>query len=268
MNILYINLDAAAARRAWMENQFSELGIKAHRVSAVTSGNLSEKASGITFGSDIGRKWFDAEKACLLSHRECWKRIAEGADEFGAIFEDDVHLSSDAADFLTDAAWIPSGLDVVKIETYLQKVWTDKRRIRVRGRSLHRLKSNHFGSAGYILNRDAAAKLLKHSTHVEMPSDHLVFNPAYNFGLRVWQLSEAICIQDDRLNAKEALFPSQISSSADRVGIHREKPKSVGKKIIRELSRIYEQARVLAANPIRPIRMQRTIIEYRGDKCS
>lgn len=265
MLTLYINLDSAKSRREWMERQFSERGIDAERLSAITTDEISSKTAGITFGNRMGRDWMDAEKACFLSHRECWRRISEGQDEFGAVFEDDVHLSTDAAEFLMDEKWIPSGADVVKIETYLRRVWTDRRKVHAHGRSLRRLRSNHIGAAGYILSRDAAQKLLDASTHIEMPLDHLVFDPAYNHGLRVWQMIDAICIQDDRLNADEARFLSQISASDDRAVNRREKPKSKAKKILRELGRISNQAAGFAANPLRPITMQRTIVGYRSN---
>lgn len=263
---LYINLDTARARRDWMERQFSARGIKAERISAVTIEEVSSKAGGTTFGNRMDRPWLGAEKACALSHRECWKRIVDGNDEFGTIFEDDVHLASDAAEFVTDSAWIPSGTEVVKLETFLQRVWIAKRHVLVRGRALHRLKSNHIGSAGYILSRKAAATLLEKTTNIEMPLDHLIFDPAHNFGLKVWQLSEAICIQDDRLNTKDTRFISQISSNDNRAVNRRGKPASRGKKILRELTRIYLQAYRPAKNLTRSITERHTVIDYRQNE--
>ncbi|OWY07497.1 hypothetical protein B6V72_18880 [Thioclava sp. F34-6] len=263
---LYINLDTAGERRDWMEHQFSALGIKAERISAVTIGEVSSKAGGTTFGNRMGRPWLGAEKACALSHRECWKRIVDGNDEFGTIFEDDVHLASDAAEFVTDSAWIPSGVDVVKLETYLQKVWIAKRPVPARGRALHRLNSNHRGSAGYILSREAAATLLEKTTNIEMPLDHLIFDPVYNFGLKVWQLSDAICIQDDCLNTQETRFKSLISCNADRAVNRRGKPASMGKKILRELTRIYLQAYRPMKNLARSIKERHTVIYYRQNE--
>ncbi|KEP67864.1 glycosyl transferase [Thioclava dalianensis] len=263
MITLYINLDSAESRREWMERQFKARVIDAERVRAVTIDDLSSKTAGITFGNRMGRDWVDGEKACFLSHRECWRRIADGEDAFGAVFEDDVHLSADAAAFLTDESWIPPGADVVKIETYMTRVWLDKRCIVANGRSLHRLRSTHIGGAGYILSREAAARLFECSTHVAMPLDHLVFDPVYNYRLRVWQLNEAICIQDDLLNSKDALFTSQISESDVRAVNRKAKPKSKGKKIVRELNRIYKQVVDLASNPAWPITMRRSIISYR-----
>jgi len=259
---LYINLDTAGARREWMEHQFSARGIKAERIIAVSIEEVSLEADGITFGNQMERPWLDAEKACCLSHRKCWKRIVNGNDEFGAVFEDDVHLASDSAEFVTNSAWIPSGVEAVKLETYSNKVWIDKRHMLVQGRALHRLKSNHYGSAGYILSRKAAATLLEQTTNIKMPLDHLIFDPIYNFGLPVWQLSEAICIQDDRLDTQETRFKSQISSSSDLAINRPRKPASKGEKILRELTRIYLQALGLPKNLARSITMHRTVIDY------
>lgn len=259
----YINLDSAVARRDWMEGQFSKLGITAQRVSAVTVEEVSQKPSGITFGNRMGRPWFDAEKACFLSHRECWKRIVEGNHDFGAIFEDDVHFSPDAAKFLSGSWWIPQGVEVIKLETYLHKVMFEKRGVPVLDRSLHRVLSTHIGGAGYILHRDAAAILLEKSMFVEMPLDLLLFDPDHNFGFQFWQLNAAICVQDDRLRQKAPQFESQIAPSSSRGVGNRSKPKSLGGKVFREIIRVCRQINFIANHPSRPFKMRRAVVEYR-----
>jgi Glycosyltransferase involved in LPS biosynthesis len=258
----YINLDTAQKRRDFMERQFSEMGIATHRISAVTIEELSKKPNGIEFGNRMGRPWLDGEKATFLSHRECWKRIVEGNHDFGAIFEDDVHFSADAADFISEDTWIPPYIDVVKLETYLTKTTLSKRRIPAHSRFLHRLEDKHLGGAGYVLSRNAAVKLLSASTKVEMPVDHLIFDPDFNSDLSVWQLCDAICIQDDRMFQGNSEFKSQVTDSSNISARKRRGKMSNGAKILRELRRVSRQAERLAKNPARPFTTRRTVVEY------
>ena len=62
-----------------------------------------------------GLGWDDP---ALASHLEACRRIAASGEPWGAVLEDDMWFSDDAARFLAGWDWIPAGVDLVKLETY------------------------------------------------------------------------------------------------------------------------------------------------------
>ena len=110
-----INPDRGPDRLPFMPDQFDSLKSRAMRPARVelvrvpavdathsamlrrlrvTTGIFVPSSRGI-FRISLRRGLSKAEIACFLSHRECGRRIAEGPDAFGAVFEDDVVFSDE-----------------------------------------------------------------------------------------------------------------------------------------------------------------------------
>lgn len=259
----YINLDEATARRDWMETSFAAMGLSASRMRAVRIDEIPDRDPEVNIGNLMRRPWIEAEIACFLSHRECWKRIAAGDEPFGAVFEDDVHFAPGAPAFLRDSSWIPAGVELVKLETILSKTLLSRQALAAQDRLLRRLDGLHLGAAAYVLSRPAAQQLLARSRQLDVPVDHLIFNPA-QYGLRFapWQLCPAICIQDDRLTPDATRLGSQISETY-RGLTPRPKPKSLLGKVHRELTRPLKQAARLLQDPARLVQRPRQIVPFR-----
>lgn len=188
MKVFVINLDRRPDRLAHMSGIFDGLRLKFDRISAVdgTKPSFSQYAR-------------PGEIACFLSHRECWRRIVEENLPSAAILEDDLHFAPGAAAILGSGAWVPPEADIIKIETMLRPTKLDKSPVAcVSDRELYRLRSSHFGSAGYILTRQGAERLLNASETFNAPVDHFMFDVRTPFVRQsmILQLYPAICVQD------------------------------------------------------------------------
>lgn len=194
-----INLDRDADRLEGMRVQFERLGLRFSRVPGVDGRNLTAEQIAYHQANPRRARLGAAEVGCILSHRECWLRIAEGPDPYGAVFEDDVDLSPDAAAFLASAAWIQGAPDIVKLETISTPVKiAGEPAFSHAGRDFTRLVNLHAGAAGYILSRAAAGKLLANADIIEKNFDVFVFDPriAKPFPLLILQAEPALCIQE------------------------------------------------------------------------
>lgn len=191
MKCLVINLDRSTDRLAHITSEFAKIGVAFERVSAVdaSAGSPIPASPHLTKG----------EIACSLSHRKCWQIIADGADQYGAVFEDDAVFSGDARSFLSDYSWVPVDADIVKLETLFEKTRIGSHQIEIgNGYAVARLFGSHSGTAGYIISKSAARKLL-HSTRrrITGTADHFLFDATSLTCIlsRNYQLTPAVCAQ-------------------------------------------------------------------------
>lgn len=151
MRVYCINLDRSTLRLAHMQRIFAAEGLSFTRFAAVDGGQISGVARGLTKG----------ELGCLLSHRAVWQEIATSGAPFAAIFEDDIHISHRLAAFLNGISVLPSGADILKLETMNYPVTLDKKPVaEIANVRLKRLRSAHLGSAGYVVSKACATRLL------------------------------------------------------------------------------------------------------------
>ena len=176
-----------------------------NRISAIDGQSLND----LEFVSQINQqKMTKNEIACILSHRKVWQKIVDNKIPCACILEDDVNLSSSFPNFIRDISWLPDSFDVIKIETFLDRVSLSYKKTIARDRILRQLGSMHAGSAGYIVSLKGAIKLLNIAQHLDRPLDHLMFEvKTTRSEFRVMQLSPALCIQE------EVLLPDVAPSS-------------------------------------------------------
>ncbi len=244
MKCYLINLDRAQERLARMETLLGNLGLPFERVAAIDGKALSiDEMQALGLSKTIDRTLRPTEYACALSHYKCIEAIAEGDDAYALVLEDDVHFSAAARRFLTAADWIPQDADIVKIETYLQRV-----RLRAgprldRKHRLFRLLSLHYGCAAYIVSREAARKIRRFPNFFDWPADHTFFNPEAGLfpQLVVYQMSPAIAIQDDmNTQTHRDMLVSQIDHISYFEGANRKRRGLA--KAWREFARLFERA--------------------------
>jgi glycosyl transferase family 25 len=102
---------------------------------------------------------------------------------------------------LQDAAWIPPGTNLIKLEHYgpaSQSVLLSDFKDVGQGFRLGRMRSRHTGGAAYILSR-RAAELLLQTSRFDLPVDHLLFNPNNSklfARLQPWQLLPTVARQE------------------------------------------------------------------------
>lgn len=240
-----INLDRSVERFRFVASQFDQLGVPYERISAVDAGSAGVIVEDYQRNFSDWPKLYPAEVACFLSHVICWKKIASGADDHGAIFEDDILISSQIGTYLTSKV-IPKEVDLLKIESFMYEVKFSRfGGVRVGSNMAFRAASFHPGTAGYILSKTAAQRLLKmYEGGINCPVDHFLFdkNFAVSRSLGVFHLSNALCVQEDRLNVDNPVFTSQIAvRSVDDIKCANlmNNKKTVIQKIFREIKRIY-----------------------------
>jgi glycosyl transferase, family 25 len=193
MKLFLINLDRRSDRLRHMTEILDGLGLPFTRISAV---------DGMQLPMGEVQRWGSlppGATACFLSHRECWKRVIHEALPYAIVLEDDLHLAPDAASLLCNGDWVPKEADVVKLETRVCRTRVDKAvAAAISGRSLHRLRSSHMGTGGYVVTRKGAERLLALSERLEAPVDHFMFNSGLPSAasLTTFQLVPAVCVQD------------------------------------------------------------------------
>ncbi|MDQ0394249.1 glycosyltransferase family 25 protein [Labrys monachus] len=140
----------------------------------------------------------DTDIACALSHRKAWKLLLDSDDRWLAVFEDDVHFGNDVA-ALFDESWIPPQIDLIKLETLMQRGSLGLVPITSVGdRHLHRLGGSNLGTGGYLISRLAAEFLMKMTESMDLPVDSVMFDRrgAVMRRLAVHQIVPAACIQE------------------------------------------------------------------------
>jgi glycosyl transferase family 25 len=219
MDLYLINLSRRPDRREAMEKQAQTLGLSLTRLDAVDARDADAK--------ELAR-WFEAngplgvipkgDQCCFLSHRLAWARLVESGSDYAAVLEDDVRLSARAPVVLQDAAWIPPGANLIKLEHYgpaSQSVLLSDFKDVGQGFRLGRMRSRHTGGAAYILSR-RAAELLLQTSRFDLPVDHLLFNPnnsALFAPLAPLQLLPAIARQEHFVGAHAIVDKSDIEGT-------------------------------------------------------
>jgi glycosyl transferase family 25 len=228
--VLWINLDARADRRAFMEQQFADLGLSADRVAAVTPADLGARVAALS-----------ASEQCVTeSHRAAWRAIAQSGGDYALILEDDAVLSPALPGFLDDIAPTMAHLDIVRIETGPRRVKLSPALMRAGAVALHRAYSDQWGTAGYIISKACAARLLDEPLVYERALDRCLFDPrGALFAKTEWrQCAPGLCIQGDQLDAVETVWRSDVSAERDEARVRGRVKRSVAQKIGRELGRV------------------------------
>ena len=241
MKAYFINLDRSPERREHMEAALRDLGIAFERIAAVDARDLTDAEIDRHYRPLPGADPVDRGSiACFLSHRLAWRRIAESAEPFGLVLEDDILFGEDAGAILSDTSWIPEDTETVRLETFRRHTVYEKRPVaRVAGRDIVRMRHVHLGGGAYILSRAAATRLLEKTDQFSFAVDYVLFNPQcpqYS-GMDTLQIVPALCIQSTMApeSARNALFPSLLQDT--RRTVFSTGLKRLGEKLARELAK-------------------------------
>ena len=229
MKVYVLNLDRQPERLAHMRAQLSEVCFE--RIAAIEGAKKAPSNKGLT----------RFELACLSSHRAGWRRFLDGPDTHACFLEDDVHVWPRFNELIAAENWIPLDAHSVKLDTYLQKVKLGDARPAPGGRQIAPLFTRHESSAAYLLTRAGAHRYLELTADLSLPADYALFpkNPRRS-GLRVYQLTPAIAIQDHLLT-RESGGQRLATAMADHEGPRR-RPGSLGSTLRREVTRLIVQS--------------------------
>ena len=239
MKSYVISLNNAIDRRQHICNELD--GLDFDFFDAVTPDQAEQIANVIGFSFAACLNLSPAEKACFASHVCLWQKMLDENIPFMAIFEDDIYLGDDAKQLLKHDDWVSDligqqSCDAIKLETFMDKVHLGKGiNLATTYRRLHRLKSMHSGSGGYILSNKGAGLLLdlikQTVDNGYDPIDHFLFDQ-YLRKLTIYQINPALCIQSQWLEDKVG-FASVIEDSRQDYG--RQKSKTTFQQAARRL---------------------------------
>ncbi len=232
MKAFVINLSGDAVRLRHMREMFARIGATFERFDALDPERAAKHPGYSLVPLLRDREWVPGELACLLSHYEVWRAIAEGEEEFGMVLEDDVFVDPALARVLDGSCPVPPGADVVKLETGEYNVVALSRRAVATpyGFGYHRLHSVHYGAGAYAISRGAARVLIGSIGLFNMPVDDLLFTPSHPVGrkLRVWQAVPGLAIQNINLRPelRSADLGDGMAAIRAEVRAHREARKT------------------------------------------
>lgn len=221
MKAYLINLDKDTQRLTFFKNNFDRLGIPFERVSAVDGRVFSEadyqafmQTRPRNYNRESGKTWLRGQMGCFLSHYNVWKKIAEGRENFCAVFEDDIHTSDDLKHVLQSDIWIPPNTDVIRLETSTNRIrLSSQPTLTFRKRNLYKVKSTSWCAGAYIISRKAAQRLVALSEKYHEPADVMLYHFEESViakDLCILQFNPALCTQDKHLAEGKVKFSSNI----------------------------------------------------------
>jgi len=217
MHSYLINLDRSPDRLRYFTAQATAGGIPFERIRAIDGRELDTTDFAHTVAATYEFQPIDAGYVALfMTHKQIWQQIVDSQQPHAAVFEDDAVLASDLRVTLDAIDRERPEFDVIKLETTHRKVVCGRRAIELAsGNSLQTLRSWHGGTAGYVISRQGAQKLLQLKDQVSDVIDQVMFNPLSRVcsQLNVYQLNPAGCIQKDILDRNS---PDAFGTTIDR----------------------------------------------------
>jgi glycosyl transferase family 25 len=249
MQVLIINVAAAADRLALQAAQMRSLGLRWERIEAVTPATLVPPST-----DPVWRRWQrplrEIEMALLASHVRAWRRV-RAMETPCLVLEDDALLAVDTPRFLAQVAPL-AGIDHISLETRARKK-TVSRALDPRA-PMRRLWQDRTGAASYVLWPPGAEKLIAHAAERGGLADAII---SATYSLASFQADPALAIQLDRCAVYGIPQPIPSVSSVDAV----EKPSSAGYTAVERaafrLRRVAAQLRMASRGYLRPFSAER-----------
>ncbi|RIY02063.1 hypothetical protein D3218_07105 [Aureimonas flava] len=198
MRTVFVNLDRAGERRAFMEGQGARLGLALERVRAVETGDISADVDARLNGR-WERPLSGPELGCFLSHHGIWAEVARG-DGPVLVLEDDAVLSRRTGEALRRLAAFEDA-DFLNLESFDRRRFAARRAVDLGGGiAVRRVYRDKSGSAGYLLWPAGARKLLERTERRgAAPVDAFLHGCA---ALVSWQAEPALVMQAHILEAR------------------------------------------------------------------
>lgn len=215
--IRFINLDRDAERRQRLEAELSRLGLQGERFPGVLWTALSQAEQDRLYNAALNARQFhkplvNGEKGCYASHLALWQWLLDSPHAAVVVLEDDVRLLADFGAVCAAVAAQPeSRWDMVKLIGRAGIGKAEKLRSReplCEGHSLQHYRRVPSLTAGYLINRRGAAKLL---------ARRLPFGRPIDVDLRHWWESEhlrVLGVEPAVIALDETSLDSSIGSKA------------------------------------------------------
>ena len=173
--LVFINLDKDSERRTRIEGQLAHLGLPGERLPAVWWKHLPPAEQSLLYSAERNHGLYyqplvDGEKGCYASHIQAWRQLLASDASALVVLEDDVRLTPQFADVVNAIAALQEPWDMVKL------LGRDREKVRsqrplVPGTALVDYSRVPSMTAGYVVSRAGAAKLLAHRQPFGRPID-------------------------------------------------------------------------------------------------
>ena len=172
--VYVINLDRRPDRLGTISGDLHRLGLPFERVPAVDARLLPPEDK-----ADRNPLMRAGSKACMLSHSEALRRFLASGRSAAMILEDDAELASDLPAVCDSTGWWPEGTGLIKLERPNSNKSLQGPRCgqTPSGRALRRVVRWNAGSAGYLIDREAAGIFLAAFRDAAMSTDRMLFDP-------------------------------------------------------------------------------------------
>lgn len=250
-----ISINSAELRRKHIAQEFGEQKIPFEFFDAVTPAHGLEKVTQYFIPNLVHYKYQTlGEKSCFMSHVLLLQKCIDDHLPYIAIFEDDVLLGKNSQLFLKDDAWLRERFPyekesfIIKLETHLTptNIKPDPNIKPYAERTFDTLCTSHGGAAGYIISHAAARFVLDQLATLTCeeikPIDILLFETFLNHtDIKIYQLTPALCIQEDRHNTENSKIKSQLQEERAENWQKNPEPRkkrTLNERVIRTLSKI------------------------------
>ncbi len=173
--LVFINLDKDSERRTRIEGQLAHLGLPGERLPAVWWKHLPPAEQSLLYSAERNHGLYyqplvDGEKGCYASPIQAWRQLLASDAPALVVLEDDVRLTPQFADVVNAIAALQEPWDMVKL------LGRDREKVRsqrplVPGTALVDYSRVPSMTAGYVVSRAGAAKLLAHRQPFGRPID-------------------------------------------------------------------------------------------------
>nr|AAC44086.1 glycosyl tranferase [Neisseria meningitidis]prf//2204376C lgtE gene [Neisseria meningitidis] len=227
-----ISLASAAERRGHIAATFGVRGIPFQFFDALMpSEELNRMMAELVPGLAKQHLLSEVEKACFMSHAVLWKQALDEGLPYVAVFE----LGKDAEKFLAEDTWLEERFDkdsafIVRLETMFAKVIVRPDKVlNYENRSFPLLESEHWGTAGYIISREAMRFFLERfavlPARVDKAVDWMMFTYFFDKeGMPVYQVNPALCTQElhyAKFLSKNSMLGSDLEKDREQERRHR-----------------------------------------------
>lgn len=181
-----------------MTGRMADLGLEFSFIDAVNGRDIPEDERKPLLSSQrrrhLGTPFSDGALGCLMSHRAAWQRLQDGNIDAALILEDDADLAPEFLDVMPRVAALRGRFDLINLHHTSGRPLVDVARLS----STHVLSITRYasiGAIGYVVSREAAARLLAVSTPGIFEVDVLM-NRWWEHGLKTLVLSPSVVGED------------------------------------------------------------------------
>ncbi len=173
--IVFINLDRDAERRTRLLAELRQIDMPSERFPAVWWADVPPEQASRWYSDDLNARQYykplrNGEKGCYASHIGAWQQLLASDAPALVVLEDDVRLTPQFAEVVKAIAALQEPWDMVKL------LGRDREKVRsqrplVPGTALVDYSRVPSMTAGYVVSRAGAAKLLAHRQPFGRPID-------------------------------------------------------------------------------------------------